>query len=170
MNIKLDKSKKQWVFPFSRLLGGGEHREVCDKPQSLEQRSPTFLAPGTSFTEDNFPRTGEGHGMAQAGTRAMGSGRRSFARSPAAHLLLCGPLPNGLRRVPVRGPGVGDPCSRWFWFLSIRRSPGYTLLSLNSYSHKILKVSEKLGPLRLGGGTTTWCSHCGRRCGDSSKN
>ena len=38
----------------------------------LEQWSPTFLAPGTGFVEDNFST--EGSGMVQAVTRAMRSG------------------------------------------------------------------------------------------------
>ena len=42
-------------------------------------------------------------------------------------------------------------------------------LSFNSYSHKNLKVLEKLGPLWAGGGNTKGCSHCGKRYGDSSK-
>ena len=37
----------------------------------LGQRSPTFLAQGTSFVEDNFSM--DGGGMVQAGMRAMGS-------------------------------------------------------------------------------------------------
>ena len=55
---------------------------------ALEQRSPTFLALGTGFVEDNFStdrgRAGSGMvqavmqvmgGMVQVVTRAMGSGR-----------------------------------------------------------------------------------------------
>ena len=41
----------------------------------LEQRSPTFLAPGTSFVDDNFSMDGGGGEMVQATMRAMGSGR-----------------------------------------------------------------------------------------------
>ena len=29
-------------------------KRLCMSPQPLEQRSPPFLAPGTSFMEDNF--------------------------------------------------------------------------------------------------------------------
>ena len=46
-------------------------------------------------------------GMVQAVMQAMGSGRWSFARSPAAYLLLCDPVPN--RPVPVHGPRVEYP-------------------------------------------------------------
>ena len=70
----------------------------------LEQRSPTFLAPGTSFVEDSFSTEGVGGGGGSGGNArdgewwgVMGSCRWwSFAHSPAAHLLLC-------------GPGIGDP-------------------------------------------------------------
>ena len=40
----------------------------------LNHSSPTFLAPGTGFVEDNFS-TDWGRGMVQAVMRAMGSGR-----------------------------------------------------------------------------------------------
>ena len=43
--------------------------------------------------------------MVQGVMQAMGSGRWSVPRSSAAHLLLCGPVPNR----PC--PGVGDPCT-----------------------------------------------------------
>ena len=40
----------------------------------------------------------------------MGSGRRSFPRSPAAHLLLCGPVPNRPRTWTRLWPGCwGSP-------------------------------------------------------------
>ena len=47
----------------------------------------------------------------------MGSGRKhrwSFTRSPAAHLLLCGPVPNRPQVASGLGPGAsfGDPCSK----------------------------------------------------------
>ena len=43
--------------------------------------------------------------MVQAVIRVMGSGRRSFARSPTIHLLLCSPVPNRL----WTNLGVGEP-------------------------------------------------------------
>ena len=92
----------------------------------LEQRSPTFLAPGTSFVEDNFSTDWGVGGMVQVvmpamgsngepwgvmgshGERwgAMGSGRRSFARWPAAHLRLHGLVPN--RPQTNTSPQPGD--------------------------------------------------------------
>ena len=45
----------------------------------LRQRSPTFLAPGTGFVEDNFSTDRGGAGIVQAVTRAMGSdGKRQM--------------------------------------------------------------------------------------------
>ena len=79
----------------------------------LEQRSPTFLAPGTSFVEDSFSTDGGGGDGGDAGCDAGdGSGRWSFALAHpprtscgVAWLLTgCGPR-------LVCGPGVGDP---WF--------------------------------------------------------
>ena len=82
----------------------------------LYQWSPTFLGPGTSFMEDNFPMdvgvegrfgiiqvhyvdyttTDLAGGGIQVTKQAMGSGykyRRRFAPSPTTHILLCGLVP-----------------------------------------------------------------------------
>ena len=67
--------------------------QICSP---LEQRSPTFLAPGTGFVEDNFSMD-EGWGDGSGSNAGDGSGRWSFTRSPATHLLLCGPVPNRLQ-------------------------------------------------------------------------
>ena len=65
----------------------------------LAQQSPAFLAPGTGFVEDNFSmEVGAGGGF-----------QMIQAHSSQAHLLLCGPVPNRHRLVPVHGPEVGDP-------------------------------------------------------------
>ena len=77
----------------------------------LEQRSPTFVSPGTGFVEDSFSMDW-GQGMVQGVMREMGSnGERqmklhSLARRspPAVALFLTGRGP-----VPICGPGVGDP-------------------------------------------------------------
>ena len=61
--------------------------------------------------EDNFSTDG-GRGMVQAVIRAMGSGRWSFTCLPLTSCCAALFLP-GCRRVPVCGPGVGDPCFRW---------------------------------------------------------
>ena len=70
----------------------------CPLGNLLDQWSPTFLAPGTSFTEDNFSADG---GMVSV-------------LLANAYLLLCGLVPNR----PWTGPGLwcqwgGDPCFRW---------------------------------------------------------
>ena len=64
-----------------------------------EQWSPTFLAPGTGFMEDNFSmnrEAGDGLGMIQV-------------YDIQAHLLLCGPVPNRHGLVPGHCLEVGDP-------------------------------------------------------------
>ena len=115
---------------------------------SLKQQSPTFMAPGTCFVEDNFSTEevgrGKGFGMiqvhyiycalyfyyyyiviyneiiiqltimltgggAQAVMRMIGSSckyRGSFVGSLAAHLLLCGLVPNRPRTTTGPWPGV----------------------------------------------------------------
>ena len=63
----------------------------------VEQRSPTFLAPGTGFMEDNFSMDRGGVGGGASGRNASDGERwgvadeASLARPP---LLLCGPVPN----------------------------------------------------------------------------
>ena len=42
---------------------------------ATQQPSPTFLAPGTGFMEDNVSMHGGGKGMVQAVMQAMESGR-----------------------------------------------------------------------------------------------
>ena len=59
----------------------------------LKQQFPTFLAPGTSFMEDNFS-TGQG-----------GEGGFGFAH---AHLLLCSLVP----KRPWTETNSGTPCSK----------------------------------------------------------
>ena len=78
-------------------MGSGERGEERDK-RGVGQRSPTFLAPGTSFVEDNFS-TCLGGRMVQAVMRVMGSDgeRQMTLHSLTAHLLLCGPVPNRLQ-------------------------------------------------------------------------
>ena len=88
-----------WGFPFL-------YTYLFFKPAVLN-----FLAPGTSFVEDNFSTDGRGSGgwfrrMVQAVMRAMRGSRWSTAHSPTTHLLPCSPVPNR----PRSSPGVGDPC------------------------------------------------------------
>ena len=71
---------------------------------ALGQRSPTFLAPGTGFVEDNFFACGGGDGgMVQAVTRAMGAADEALLARPA--LTSC----SAARFLTVPSLGVGDP-------------------------------------------------------------
>ena len=66
-------------------------------------------------------------GRAQEVMRVMGSGckyRWSCACSPTTHFLLCDPVPN--RPVPVRGTGVGDPCSNRLWLVNWAVKRGFS--------------------------------------------
>lgn len=48
-----------WTSPFLRLFTGGPGQNVsCE----LNQQSPLFLAPGTSFMEDGFSTNLDGEG------------------------------------------------------------------------------------------------------------
>ena len=79
---------------------------LCD---DLDQQSPTFLAPGIGFMEDSFSTDwgwgdgsssnvsngGDGSGSnASDGEQWVAAVEASLARLPAAHLLLCGLVPN----------------------------------------------------------------------------
>ena len=74
-------------------LGGGLGPCV-----GLEQRSATFLAPGTGVTEDSFPTDGvwgvEWGGMAQVVMPALGAWQMKL-RSPPAVRSGTGPRPRG---------------------------------------------------------------------------
>ena len=59
------------MTPDSALSDGNAQDTLGEN--DLEQRPPTFLAPGTGFVQDNFSTGGRGDG--QALKRAMGSGR-----------------------------------------------------------------------------------------------
>ena len=82
----------------------------------LEQWSPTFLAPGTGFVEDNFSTDvgGEDSGSnASDGERWGASSRRSFSGLPTAHLLLCGRVPNRPRTRTSPRPWGWGPLFQW---------------------------------------------------------
>ena len=86
-----------FTWPKSLLLPGPPY-DFFSLPHSLHQQSPTFVAPDTSFVEDNFSTdtaVGDGFGRIQA-------------HCIQAYLLLCGPVPN---RPQTSWLGVGDPCS-----------------------------------------------------------
>ena len=114
----------------------------------LIQQSPTFLAPGTCFVEDNFPRTGWGGWMVQAETQAMGSDgeqwgaadEASLTRPPlifccvARFLTGCGP-------VPVHGPGVGDPLFNSFaWWNPLPVDSGYHHSCANTFTYSLVSA------------------------------
>ena len=58
----------------------------------VKQWSPTFLAPGNGFMEDNFPADGGRRGMVQAVMRVMGRGGERFGAADEASLAGCSPL------------------------------------------------------------------------------
>ena len=79
-------------------------RALC----TVAQWSPTFLAPGTGFVEDNFS-TDRGGGVGGDGSGSNASdGERQMNLCLLAHLLLCGLVPQPL--APVHSLVVGDPC------------------------------------------------------------
>ena len=65
------------------------------------QRSPTFLAPGTSFVEDSFSTDGEG-----------GAADEALLAHPPLTSCRASRFLTGLRPVLVYSPGVGDPALR----------------------------------------------------------
>ena len=80
--------------PFPAKGEGKKHSRlggcVC-----IEQRSPTFLAPGTGFVEDNFSTDGGlGGGDGSGGNARDGERWAAADEASLAHLLLCGPVPN----------------------------------------------------------------------------
>ena len=68
---------------------------------TLRQRSPTFLAPGTGFVEDNF-------------STDLGGGGVAMVQAADEALLACPLLTSCCAAQFLRGqsPGVGDPCSK----------------------------------------------------------
>ena len=82
--------------PDPAVEGGGN---------AAKQRSPTFLAPGTGFVEDNFSTD-----------RVVDAsdGKRWEASLPHRPLTSCRAVRflTGRGPLPVRGQGVGDPCCK----------------------------------------------------------
>ena len=93
---------------------------LCNSRFYLEQRSPTFSAPGTGFVEDKFSTDG-GRGEGDGSGGHVSDGEPWGSTWSFAHRL---PLTSrcdalfltGHRPIPVRSPGVGDP---WFRVSSI---------------------------------------------------
>ena len=102
IETKQNESKKTGgvtTLPSSTGGSGAGRRGIRSLP--LEERSPTFLAPGTSYVEDNFSTGWGGGRVCSGGNRSDGSGsnvsdgeqQMKLCLSPA-HLLLCGPVSN----------------------------------------------------------------------------
>lgn len=78
------------IYIFSLFIKLSPHlTHVWVNGFMFHTNGPQLLAPGTGFVEDKFSTDVVGDGSG-----GNGSGRGSIARSPAAHLLLWGPVPN----------------------------------------------------------------------------
>ena len=91
----------------------GREREVWILTDPLDQRSPTFLAPGTAFVEDNFPTDlGVGCGDGSGGNASDGDRWGAADEASLACPLLTSCCAARFLIGLGRGPGVGDPCVR----------------------------------------------------------
>ena len=80
---------------------------------SLGQLSPTFLAPGASFVEDNFSTDLGGRwGMVQEVMAAMGRADEASLAGPPLTSCCAARYLTGRGPAPVHCLGVGDSCSR----------------------------------------------------------
>ena len=87
----------------------GESRKKSRCIGPIGQQSPTFLAPGTGFVEDNFSTDGGGDG---SGGNASDEERQMKFPSltcSAAHLLLCSLVSNRLWTGTGPQPGGWGP-------------------------------------------------------------
>ena len=105
------------------------------------RRSPTFLAPGTSFVEDNFSADGgRGGGWFRRECERWGAADEAWLTCPpASPLLLYGPVPN--RPVPVRSQGVGAP--------AIMHGTAYTIKSCLVWNANSAEVGKPRKPMVL---------------------
>ena len=93
---------KSYLLPWKGCLSSPYTTSYSSGPQPFRHQGPVSW-------KSIFPRAGGGGGGDGSGSNASHERSRwSFARSPAAHLLLAGPVPN--RPGTVRGLGVGSPC------------------------------------------------------------
>ena len=110
----------------------------------LEQRSPTILAPGTSFVEGNSPM-GVGVGDVSGGNGSDGEwcGTADEASLWAASFL------TGCRQVAVRSPGVGDACviELNFWVKKLSNAEKWSLLPSPLILDEEGKALEKCSPI-----------------------
>ena len=110
--------------------------QMCKLPHPLNQRSPTFLAPGTGFVEDNFSTFWVGGGDGSGGNAS--DGERWGATDEAALLRLtltfccAARFLTGRRPVPVRSPGARDPCIKPLMALSLTLALS-SVLNLGKY-------------------------------------
>ena len=96
------------VEPYNPVPSGSLGTSVL----FVEQRFPTFLAPGTDFTEDNFSVDEAGVGCAGWGNGSgsnASDGARAADEALLAHLLLCGLVPNRPRTGTGLWPGGWGP-------------------------------------------------------------
>ena len=119
------------VHPYHGIRLSNQKEQTTDTcnnlDESLRQQSPTFLAPGTSFVEDNFSTDCRGVGSgsnASNGEQQEAADEALLTRPPpltsccAARFLTCHAL------VPVHSPGFGDPCSRELLLSKKKANPG----------------------------------------------
>ena len=92
---------KQWTYSSGLKLGeekaSAQTEKRVEQPESFKAAVPAFLAPGIGFMGDSFLMDGVVGRMVRMITRALGSGRWTFACLPTAHLLMCSLIPNRLR-------------------------------------------------------------------------
>ena len=93
---RLKKTKETWQL--NEIFDPTFVPILKEKGNAIKQQSPTFLAPGTSFVEENFSTDGvggmvqaimrvmRGGGMVQAVMRVMGSGGEGQMK---LHSLIC---------------------------------------------------------------------------------
>ena len=95
----------EFIWQSTKGERGTQRKKPGDLLNTLGQRSPIFLAPGTGFVEDNFS-WGVWDG---SGSKASNGEWQTKLLSPAAHLLPCGPVPNRLRTGTRLRPGGWGP-------------------------------------------------------------
>ena len=89
-----------YIFFFRSFSHIYYYRILSIVPFAIQHQSPNFLAPGTGFVEDSFSTDrgrgdGDGSGGNASDREPWGVADEALlAGRPAAHLLLCGPVPN----------------------------------------------------------------------------
>ena len=101
MRCTIEKSKIAMKGPLKVILVKAQK----EKRKAIEQWSPTILAPGTGFMEDNFSTDVVG-GMVQAVCEQWGAADETSLACPP------GTSCCAARFLTGRGPGGGEPCYR----------------------------------------------------------